>query len=175
MRIVRTLWHAQPYPTTPRQRERGTDRVAAVAGETENHEEPDLAWIPSAVGAAGRTGTLGADALHSGEAWRMCLAALQEAGEFLHSDRMPRGNESDAAGYRHLMVLLALGVDEALRTSDPFEPTIRPGNVDNTLKWGIFGRTCRKTSRGGSAIALWRWTRPGRSPRITHLRPPACR
>jgi len=108
-----------------------------MTAQSDNHDEADLAWIPSAVGAAGRKGTLGADALHSGEAWRLFLGALEEAGEFLHSERIPAGGEGDAAGYRHLMVLLALGVDEALRSSDPYEPAIRPGNVDNTLKWGM--------------------------------------
>ena len=108
-----------------------------MSGGSEKETGVELAWIPSSVGAAGRQGTLGADSLHSGEAWRLLLAALGEAGGFLHSERMPPGGESDAAGYRHLMVLLALGVDEALRSSDPYEPVIRPGNVDNVLKWGM--------------------------------------
>ncbi|MGP0032876.1 MAG: DUF1214 domain-containing protein [Acidimicrobiales bacterium] len=108
-----------------------------MSGGPEGRGGEELAWIPSSVGAAGRKGTLTADDLHSGEAWRLLLAALGEAGEALHSDRVPPGGESDAAGYRHLMVLLALGVDEALRSSDPYEPVIRPGNVDNVLKWGM--------------------------------------
>jgi hypothetical protein len=89
-------------------------------GDSEAPAPDDLAWIPSSVGAAGRKGTLGADSLHSGEAWRLLLSALGEAGDFLHSDRLPPGRGNDAAGYRHLLVLLALGIDEALRTSDPY-------------------------------------------------------
>jgi hypothetical protein len=108
-----------------------------VSGEPERNGGDDLAWLPSSVGSAGRTGTLSAESLHSGEAWRILLSALDEAGTFLHSDGIPAGGEGDAAGYRHLMVLLALGVDEALRTSDPYEPVLRPGNVDNVLKWGM--------------------------------------
>jgi len=65
------------------------------------------------------------------------LHALEEAGDFLHSAGLPPGGEGDASGYRHLMVLLGLGVDEALRSSDPYEPALRPGNVDNHLKWGM--------------------------------------
>jgi hypothetical protein len=133
-----------------------------VSGGSENDAAEELAWIPSAVGAAGRHGTLGADSLHSGEAWRLLLAALGEAGEFLHSERMPPGGESDAAGYRHLMVLLALGVDEALRSSDPYEPVIRPGNVDNVIKWGM---DCPDALYSGSSIrpdATYRiWGHPG--------------
>ncbi|HUC06387.1 MAG TPA: DUF1214 domain-containing protein [Acidimicrobiales bacterium] len=97
----------------------------------------ELAWIPASVGSAPRTGSLGAASLHNGEAWQMFLDALAEAGAFLRSERVPPGGEGDAEGYRHLMVLLALGIDEALRSSDPYEPVLRPGNVDNVLKWGM--------------------------------------
>jgi hypothetical protein len=126
--------------TRPGPAPRFAGRVAGVSGGSTDESASaadDLAWIPSSVGAAARTGTLGADSLHSGQAWNLLLAALGEAGEFLHSDRVPPGGEGDAAGYRHLMVLLALGVDEALRSSDPYDPVIQPGNVDNVLKWGM--------------------------------------
>jgi hypothetical protein len=108
-----------------------------VSEGSESGDGNDLAWLPSSVGSAGRQGTLSTGSLHSGQAWQMLLDALAEAGAFLHSDRLPPGGEGDASGYRHLMVLLALGVDEALRTSDPYEPVLRPGNVDNHLKWGM--------------------------------------
>ncbi|HEY1827914.1 MAG TPA: hypothetical protein VGF87_07835, partial [Acidimicrobiales bacterium] len=94
-------------------------------------------WLPSSVGAAARSGTLGAADLHSGDAWRALLASLQEAADFLHSDRLPAGNEGDLSGFRHLLILLALGVDEALRDADPYEPALKPGNVDNLIKWGM--------------------------------------
>lgn len=95
------------------------------------------AWMPAAVGAARRRGTAGADDLHSGAAYRSLLVSLAEAGAFLHGDRVPAGGEADAAGYRHLLVLLALGIDDALRGGDPYEPAITPGNVDDVLKWGM--------------------------------------
>jgi hypothetical protein len=97
----------------------------------------NLAWLPSSVGSAARLGSLSGASLHSGQAWRLFLDELTEAGALLHSDRLPPGGEGDAEGYRHLMVLLALGIDEALRSSDPYEPVLRPGNVDNVLKWGM--------------------------------------
>jgi hypothetical protein len=163
--------------TAPGPAHQFTVRVARVSGGSADgaaNEEvtpvaDDLAWIPSSVGAAGRTGTLGADSLHSGEAWGMLLTALGDAGEFLHSERMPPGGESDAAGYRHLMVLLALGVDEALRSSDPYEPVIRPGNVDNVLKWGM---DCPDALYSGASIrpdATYRiWGNRGRA-RFVHF------
>ena len=109
----------------------------------------ELAWLPASVGSAPRRGTLSADSLHSGEAWQLLLSALGDAAGLLHSDRLPPGGEGDAAGYRHLLVLLALGIDEALRTSDPYEPAIRPGNVDNVLKWGM---DCPDALYSGSAL-----------------------
>jgi hypothetical protein len=154
-----------------------TSRVADVSGGSDSDESggerenaaPDLAWIPSAVGAAGRKGTLTADDLHSGEAWRLLLASLAEAGEFIHSDRLPGNGEDDAAGYRHLMILLALGVDEALRNTDPYEPVIQPGNVDNVIKWGM---DCPDALYSGASIradATYRiWGHPG-SARFLHF------
>jgi hypothetical protein len=124
-------------PHNPRHLLRGTVSITLVSGGPANGGEDELAWLPSSVGSAARRGALNADSLHSGEAWRLLLDALGDAGAFLHSARLPPGGEGDAAGYRHLMVLLALGVDEALRTSDPYEPVLRPGNVDNILKWGM--------------------------------------
>ena len=141
----------------PGHRIRFTVRVARVSGGSTDGSTDgaadDLAWIPSSVGAAARTGTLGADSLHSGQAWAMLLAALGEAGEFLHSARLPPGGESDAAGYRHLMVLLALGVDEALRSSDPYEPVDQAGTST--------------TSSSGA------WTAPTPSTRGASIRPDA--
>jgi hypothetical protein len=120
-----------------------------VSGGPHGSDNDRVAWLPSSVGSAGHKGTLGADSLYSGEAWRLLLSALTEAGDFLHSERLPGGTESLAAGYRHLMVLLALGVDEALRTSDPYEPVMRPGNVDNLLKWGM---DCPDALYSGAAV-----------------------
>ncbi len=94
-------------------------------------------WMPAAVGSAARRGPEDAGALHSGAAWADLLGALGRAGEFLRSDRVPPGGEGDAAGYRQLLILLALGIDEALRRGDPGRPRIRPGNVDDVLKWGM--------------------------------------
>jgi hypothetical protein len=47
------------------------------------------------------------------------------------------------------LVLLALGIDEALRSSDPYDPKIRPGNVDAVLKWGM---DCPDAFYSGAAV-----------------------
>ncbi|HTT87138.1 MAG TPA: DUF1214 domain-containing protein [Acidimicrobiales bacterium] len=95
------------------------------------------AWLPAAVGAAYRHGAGTDDDLVSGRAWRDLLERLGRAGAVLESERSPTQLVDRASGYRHLMVLLALGIDEALRPSDPYDPSFAPANVDNVLKWGM--------------------------------------
>jgi hypothetical protein len=97
------------------------------------------------------------------------LNSLEEAGTFLHSDRLPPGPEGDLSGYRHLLVLLALGVDEALRSGDPYEPAITPGNVDNVLKWGMDCPDALYSGCGVRPDAEYRVTGTRGSARFMHL------
>ena len=85
----------------------------------------------------------------SGRAWEGLLGSLARVGEVLRSDRAPTEETDQAAGYRHLLVLLALGIDEALRDSDPYWPHFAPANVDNVLKWGM---DCPDAAYTGAAI-----------------------
>ncbi len=95
------------------------------------------AWLPASVGGAARRGSATAADLVSGAAWASLIERLRNADEFLRSDRSPGTESERAAGYRHLLVLLALGIDEALRPGDPYEPHLRPGGTDAVLKWGM--------------------------------------
>jgi len=94
-------------------------------------------WAPGSVGAAYGPALAGPDRLLSGEAWDSLLGSLSRVGDVLRSDRSPADEVDRAAGFRHLLVLLALGIDEALRHSDPYRPHLAPANVDNVLKWGM--------------------------------------
>jgi hypothetical protein len=107
------------------------------------------AWLPAAVGSAYRHGRGTDDDLFSGRAWNDLLEDLRRAGSVLSSSRAPRGPVDQASGYRHLLVLLALAIDEALRPSDPFDPFFAPANVDNVLKWGM---DCPDAAYTGAAI-----------------------
>ena len=103
-------------------------------------EEPRAgvpAWAPASVASAYRRGTGDAEALLTGAAWDQLLDHLRQAATIIRSDRAPGEPVDQAAGYRHLLVLLALGIDEALHASDPHDPHIGAGNVDNVLKWGM--------------------------------------
>ena len=90
-------------------------------------------WTPAAVGAAPKHGTATDTELLDGAVWEHFVTALGNAGKSVGG--APPTDVS--AGYRQLLVLLALGIDEALRHADPYDPHIKPGNVDNVLKWGM--------------------------------------
>ena len=95
------------------------------------------AWAPGSVGSAYSHGSADDADLVSGRAWQLFLDALSRTSQVLLSDRAPVEATDRAAGYRHLLVLLALGIDEVLRSADPYRPRFVPANVDNVLKWGM--------------------------------------
>lgn len=95
------------------------------------------AWLPASVGRAYARGTATREDLHSGAAWREMVDALQRADAFVRSDRSPSTDVERGGGYRHLLVLLAIGIDEALRRGDPYDPRFAPGTTDAVLKWGM--------------------------------------
>jgi hypothetical protein len=107
------------------------------------------AWAPGSVGSAYGRRPSDAESLLSGEDWEHMLGSLSRAGSVLRSTRAPVDAVDRAEGYRHLLVLLALGIDEALRSSDPYRPRFTPANVDNVLKWGM---DCPDAAYSGAAI-----------------------
>jgi hypothetical protein len=108
-----------------------------------------MAWFPATVGSAYRKGSAGDDALVSGAAFEEMLGGLRRAAELVRSPRAPAFEVDRAAGYRHLLVLLALAVDEALRPSDPYDPFFAPANIDAVLKWGM---DCPDAAYTGAAL-----------------------
>ncbi len=106
-------------------------------------------WMPAAVGSAYRHGQGSDEDLLSGQAWTDLLDSLARAGSVMASPRAPTGPVDQAEGYRHLLVLVALAIDEALRPSDPYDPYFAPANVDNVLKWGM---DCPDAAYTGAAI-----------------------
>ncbi len=107
------------------------------------------AWAPASIGSAYGCRPTDDEALISGRDWEGLLESLARAGSVLLSSRAPAEAVDRAEGYRHLLVMLALGIDEALRDSDPYRPRFTPGNVDNVLKWGM---DCPDAAYSGSPI-----------------------
>ncbi|MGO8870056.1 MAG: DUF1214 domain-containing protein [Acidimicrobiales bacterium] len=107
------------------------------------------AWAPGSVRSAYWRGSDDGSDLLTGRSWERMLDSLARTGQVLRSSQAPSEAVDRTAGYRHLLVLLALGIDEALRESDPYRPRFAPANVDNVLKWGM---DCPDAAYTGAAI-----------------------
>ena len=105
----------------------------------------------------GRAGDATADDLVSGRAMSHLFDALRQAAESVVADGRP-GNDVDvAAGFRHLLVLLGLGLDAGLRADPDSVVALKVSGVDNVYKWGMDCPDCIYT---GASL------RPGESYRV---------
>jgi hypothetical protein len=115
-------------------------------------------WMPHSVSEAGRAGDATADDLLSGRAWSHLLDGLRQASEVVLADHS-RYNAADmAAGFRHLLVLLGIGLDNALREESGSVLAVKPSSVDSIYKWGMDCPDCIYTGaglRGGETYRLW--------------------
>ena len=114
--------------------------------------------MPSSLREAARAGDATADDLESGAAWAHLLAKLQAASATVLSDSVPRNPVDMAAGFRHLLVLLWIGIDDALRRDSSPVLAVRPSNTDAVFKWGMDCPDCIYTGsglRGGDTYRLW--------------------
>jgi hypothetical protein len=115
-------------------------------------------WLPHSVGEAARAGDATADDLLSGRAWSHLLDGLRKASEVVLADA-GRYNAADmAAGFRHLLVLLGIGLDNALREESGSVLAVKPSSVDSIYKWGMDCPDCIYTGsslRGGETYRLW--------------------
>jgi hypothetical protein len=114
--------------------------------------------MPSSLREAARAGDATAGDLESGAAWAHLLAKLQSAATTVLSDSVPRNPADMAAGFRHLLVLLWIGIDDALRRDTSPTLAVRPSNTDAVFKWGMDCPDCIYTGcglRGGDTYRLW--------------------
>lgn len=95
------------------------------------------AWLPFSVSEATTAGDATSDDLRSGEAWHHLLDALHRTGELVLSDSVPTTSVDMASGFRHLLVLLGVGIDELLRRGHDRVPAVKPSSTDAVLKWGM--------------------------------------
>ncbi len=115
-------------------------------------------WMPHSVSEAARAGEATADDLVSGRAWSHLLDRLHKASTVVVSDEVPRNAADVAAGFRHLLVLLGTGLDQALRAESDPVLAVRPSGVDAVYKWGMDCPDCIYTGaplRGGETYRLW--------------------
>jgi hypothetical protein len=115
-------------------------------------------WMPHSVSEAAKAGDASVDDLVSGRAWSHLLDNLRRASEVVLSGDGRRNATDMAAGFRHLLVLLGTGLDQALRAEADPVLAVRPSGVDAVYKWGMDCPDCIYTGaplRGGQAYRLW--------------------
>jgi hypothetical protein len=95
------------------------------------------AWLPFSVSEAATAGDATSQELESGEAWNHLLEALKRVGDVILSDSVPHDPVDRASGFRHLLVLLGVGIDELLRRGLDHVPAIKPSGMDAAYKWGM--------------------------------------
>jgi hypothetical protein len=116
-----------------------------------------MAWLPFSITEAAMSGRSGDGDVEMSAAWAHLLDRLKAAEQLVVSAPVNRNRTDYASGMRHLMVLLAVGVDEALRF-DP-DPVLSVGrtSTDDILTWGMECPDCiylRATLRGGETYRL---------------------
>jgi hypothetical protein len=115
-------------------------------------------WLPFYVGEAAVAGDATAEDLVSGRAWSHLLDRLREASERVLAESEPRNASDLAAGFRHLLVLLGIGLDTGLRAQANPVLAVKPSGVDNVYKWGMDCPDCIYAGgplRGGESYRIW--------------------
>ena len=114
-----------------------------------------MAWLPFSITEAALSD--GVDVGLS-DAWTHLLHRLKAAEQLVVSAPVNRNRIDYASGMRHLMVLLAVGVGEALRAEvDPVLAVART-STDDILTWGMECPDCiylRASLRGGESYRLY--------------------
>lgn len=115
------------------------------------------AWLPFSIAEAAMADGSGRDPADLAAAWDHLLQRMKAAERLVVADEVNRNAIDYSSGMRHLMVLLAVGIDEALR-ADP-DPILAVGrtSTDDVLTWGMECPDClylRATMRGGETYRL---------------------
>jgi hypothetical protein len=116
-----------------------------------------IAWLPHSIAEASSRVPDSGDMDLAG-AWSYLMRRLEHAARIVGSDPARRNEVDDAAGMRHLLVLLAAGIDEALR----FDPDpilgVQRATTNDVVTWGMECPDClytRATMRGGESYRLF--------------------
>jgi len=116
-----------------------------------------VAWLPHSIAEASTeipaTGDVDLPA-----AWSQLLARLDDAAQIIESDPASRNPVDLAAGMRHLLVLLAAGIDEALRFDPDPILSVQRASTNDVVTWGMECPDClytRATMRGGESYRLF--------------------
>jgi hypothetical protein len=119
--------------------------------------ERPMAWLPHSIAEAS-TETPASGDIDLAAAWSHLMRRLDDAAQIVESDPASRNPVDLAAGMRHLLVLLAAGVDEALRFDPDPILCVQRASTNDVVTWGMECPDClytRATMRGGETYRLF--------------------
>ena len=115
-----------------------------------------MAWLPFSIAEAASSGN--GDTLELPRAWWHLLDRLRGAAEVVESDPACQNRVDLAAGMRHLLVLLAAGIDDVLRFDPDPILCVTPTSTDDLVTWGMECPDCiytRALLRSGQSYRLF--------------------
>lgn len=95
-----------------------------------------MAWLPSSIAEAALSGG-GREAADLAGAWAHLQDRLAAAERLVASTPVNRNRVDYASGMRHLLVLLAVGVDMALRAEPDPVLAVNRAAMDDVVTWGL--------------------------------------
>jgi hypothetical protein len=116
-----------------------------------------MAWLPHSIAEAS-TETRTSGDVDLPRAWSHLMRRLGDAAQLVESDPASRNPIDLAAGMRHLLVLLAAGIDEALRFDPDPILCVQRASTNDVVSWGMECPDClytRATMRGGESYRLF--------------------
>jgi hypothetical protein len=114
------------------------------------------AWLPHSIAEAS-TETPATGDVELAQAWSHLMHRLEDAAQMVESHPASRNRADLAAGMRHLLVLLAAGIDEALRFDPDPILCVQRASTNDVVTWGMECPDClytRATLRGGESYRL---------------------
>lgn len=115
-----------------------------------------MAWLPFSIAEAALSGDPGN--VDPTGAWAYLVERLREAAQAVESDPANQNRIDLAAGMRHLLVLLAAGIDEVLRFDPDPILSVQRTSTDDIVTWGMECPDClytRAVLRGGQSYRLF--------------------
>jgi hypothetical protein len=113
-------------------------------------------WLPHSIAEAS-TETPATGDVELAQAWSHLMHRLEDAAQMVESHPASRNRADLAAGMRHLLVLLAAGIDEALRFDPDPILCVQRASTNDVVTWGMECPDClytRATLRGGESYRL---------------------
>ncbi|WP_197499406.1 DUF1214 domain-containing protein [Mycobacterium sp. 1245852.3] len=124
-----------------------------------NPDKP-LSWLPFTIAEAALEPESSGETRKADvfQAWSHLLARLGDAAKSVECDPVSRNRVDVAAGIRHLLVLLAAGIDEVLRFDPDPMLRVQRTSTDDIVTWGMECPDClytRAVLRGGESYRLF--------------------